>query len=144
MAQRRQRGAGSLGALALLLAVLVGGAAWNFHRNLAREQAEFRPYRGYSDADLAALVAAYEQESKATGHRYDAAVDRRAHVQAKGDVMGNVREFDRAQKVRLAARDARSDYAGARTSLEGLKKEVARRAGDRSRLQVFLRRAFTF
>ena len=144
MAQRRQRGAGSLGALALLLAVLVGGAAWNYQRNLARERAEFRPYRGYSDADLAALIGAYEQESKRSGRRYDSAKDRRAHVQAKDDVMGNVREFERAQRVRLAARDARSDYAGARASLEGLQEEAALRAKDRSQWQVFLRRAFSF
>ena len=144
MSRRRERGAGSIGTLALLLAVLVGGIGWNYHRNLGREQAEFRPYRGYSDADLAALLGAYEGESKQSGRRYDAAVDRRAHVQEKSDVMGNVREFERAQRVRLAARDARSDYAEARTSLEGLRKESARRAADRSKLSVFMRRAFTF
>ena len=144
MVRRGERGSGSIGALALLLVVLVAGIGWNYHRNVAREQGEFRPYRGYSDADLAALVAAFEQESKATSKRYEAAVDRRAHVQAKDDVMGNVREFDRAQRLQLAARDARQDYAGARTSLEGLRKEVARRGADRSPLQVFLRRAFTF
>jgi hypothetical protein len=144
MARRSERGASSIGALALLLAVLVGGIGWNTHRNLERERAEFRPYRGYTDADLEALLGAYEGESKQSGRRYDAAVDRRAHVQAKGDVMGNVREFERAQRVRLAARDARSDYAEARVSLEALRKESARRAADRSKLDVFLRRAFTF
>ena len=144
MSRRREGGAGSIGALLLVLVLLVGAAGWNYQRNLAREQGEFRPYRSYSDADLATLLAAYEQESKTSGRRYDAAVDRRAHVQAKGDVMGNVNEFDRAQRVRLAAREARSDYAEARTGLEGLRKEVARRAADRSPLQVFLRRAFAF
>ena len=144
MSQRREAGAGTIGALVLLLVLLVGGVGWNYHRNLAREQSEFRPYRSYSDADLATLLGAYEQESKATGRRYDAAVDRRAHVKPKGDVMGNVQEFERAQRVRLAARDARSDFAQARTSLEGLRKEVALRARDRSPLQIFLRRAFAF
>jgi len=144
MARRSERGASSIGVLALLLAVLAGGVGWNYHRNLAREQAEFRPYGGYSDADLAALLGAYEGESKRSGRRYDAAVDRRANVRAKADVMGNVREFERAQRVRLAARDARSDYAEARASLQGLRKESARRAADRSKLSVFLRRAFTF
>ena len=144
MSRRREAGAGTIGALALLLVLLVGAVGWNYHRNLAHEQSELRPYRSYSDADLATLLAAYEQESKATGRRYDAAVDRRAHVKPKGDVMGNVQEFERAQRVRLAARDARSDFAEARTSLEGLRKEVARRARDRSPLQIFLRRAFAF
>ena len=67
MSRRGARGSSSIGALALLLVVLVAGVGWNYHRNVAREQAEFRPYRGYSDADLAALVAAYEQESKTSG-----------------------------------------------------------------------------
>ena len=118
-----------------------GAAEELMGRILARE---FRPYRGYSDADLAALVAAYDQESKASGTRYDAAVERRAHVRTKDDVMGNVREFERAQRVQLAARDARSDYAEARASLEGLRKEQARRAADASELDVFLRHAFSF
>ena len=144
MSRRREAGAGTIGALALVLVLLVGAAGWNYQRNFAREQGEFRPYRSYSDADLATLLAAYEQESKTTGRRYDAVVDRRAHVKAQGDVMGNVHEFERAQRLRLAARDARSDFAEARTSLDGLRKEVARRARDRSPLQVFLRRAFTF
>ena len=144
MSKRSERGASSIGALALLLLVLVGGIAWNYQRNLAREHSEFRPYRSYSDADLAALIHASEQESKSTGRRYDAAVDRRAHVQAKSDVAANVREFERAQRVQLAARDARVDYADARSSLQGLLGEQKRRGADRSARDVFLRRAFTF
>jgi hypothetical protein len=144
MSRRSERGASSLGTLVLLLLVLVAGVAWNYHRNLAAEEREFRPYRSYSDADLAALLGAYEQESKTTRRRYDAALDRRANVQAKSDVMGNVGEFERAQRVRLAARDARSNHAEAQASLEGLRAEEAHRGGDRSALGVFLRRAFSF
>src|SRR5206468_385073 len=125
MSRRSERGASSLGALALLLLVLVGGIGWNYRRNLAAEQREFRPYRSYSDADLATLLGAYEQESKTTRRRYDAAVGRRAHVEAKSDVMGNVHEFERAQRVNLAARDARSNHAEAQSSLEALRAEEA-------------------
>ena len=144
MSRRSERGASSLGALGLLLLVLVGGVAWNYQRNLGAEGREFRPYRSYSDADLSALLGAYAQESKSTRRRYDAALDRRAHVQAKSDVMGNVGEFERAQRVHLAARDARSEHAEAQSSLEALRAEQARRGADRSALGVFLRRAFGF
>jgi len=140
----KQAGGGSSGPLVLLLLVLLGGVGWNYHRNLELEKREPRPYRGVADADLAALAGAFEQESKVAGRRYDTAVSRRANAHETGDFMGNLNEFERVQRAGHRTRDARADYADARASLEALREEQGRRAADRSRLRVFLRRAFTF
>jgi hypothetical protein len=135
---------GSAGPLVLVLALLVGAVGWNYHRNLEAERREFRPYRGYADADLAALLEATEQVASAAGDRYESAVGRRAEARATGHIMGNVNEFERVQTMGRRTREAREEYAGARASLEELRKESARRAGERSKLRVFLRRAFRF
>jgi hypothetical protein len=135
---------GSAGLLAVVLALLVGAVAWNYQRNLAAERTEFRPYRSYADADLEALIGAYEQAAAAAGERYEASVARRTEVRGAGDLMGKVREFERAQAAGRSTRSARSELAGARASLEALREERALRAAERSRLRVFLRRAFSF
>ena len=128
----------------LLLVLLVGAVGWNFHRNLEAEKREFRPYRSYAEADLDAMIEAYEQVSEKAGGRYDRVVDRRTDVRDAGDVMNNVKEFERVQKAGRALRQAREDYADARGSLDLLREERSRRAAERSKLRVFLRRAFTF
>ena len=142
MSKRSERGSAS--ALALVLVLLVGTVGWNFHRNLAAERREFRPYRSYAEADIDALIAAYEQAAEKAGSRYDRVVDRRTEAKGTGYVMGNVKEFERVQSAGRATRAAREQYADARASLEGLRAEHSRRASERSKLQVFLRRAFTF
>jgi hypothetical protein len=47
--------------LFLLLLLVIGGGAFNYHRNWQAEQEMPRPYRSYSDADLRALIHAYEE-----------------------------------------------------------------------------------
>jgi hypothetical protein len=135
---------GSAGFLFLLLIALVGVVAWNYRRNLQAESRDPRPYRSYSEADLAALIEAYEPAAEAAGARYGSAVDRRAEARSTGHFLGNVREFERVQAVARATREARSEYASARAALEALRAEQARRARDRSALAAFLRRAFAF
>jgi hypothetical protein len=142
MTKRSERGSAS--SLVLVLVVLVGAVGWNYHRNAQVEEHEFRPYRSYTEADLAALIEAYEEVEAATGDRYESAVTRRSEARGTGDLMGNLNEFERVQRAGRKTRDARGQYADARASLEELRKERARRAGERSKLRLFLRRAFTF
>jgi hypothetical protein len=142
MSKRSERGSAS--ALVLALVLLVGAVAWNYHRNLEAESREFRPYRGYAEADVVALIEAYEQAAENAGSRYHGVADRRTEARATGHVMGNVKEFDRVQSAGRVMRAAREDYADARASLEALREERSRRASERSKLRVFLRRAFTF
>jgi hypothetical protein len=142
MSKRSERGSAS--ALVLLLLLLVGAVGWNFHRNLEAESREFRPYRGYAEADIDALIEAFEADAEKSGSRYEGVAERRTRTQAAGDVMGNVKEFERVQNAGRATRDAREQYANARASLEVLREERSRRAAERSKLRLFLRRAFTF
>jgi hypothetical protein len=140
---KRSQGS-STGSLVLLLLLLVGGVGWNYHRNAAAEEREFRPYRSYSDEDLAALIEAFETTAEKAGSRYESAVTRRSEARGTGHLMGTLSEFERVQRAGRITREARGEYAGARASLEELREERARRAGERSKLQVFLRRAFSF
>ena len=142
MSKRSERGSAS--ALVLVLLLLVGAVGWNFHRNLEAERREFRPYRGYAEADIEALIEAFEEAAEESGSRYHGASERRTRAKATGDVMGNVKEFERVQNAGRATRDARARYADARASLEVLQEERSRRAAERSKLRLFLRRAFTF
>jgi hypothetical protein len=142
MAKRAERS--SAGFLALVLIVLLAGIGWNHRRNVAAEGREIRPYRSYSDAEIAALVAAYEPVAEAAGDRYESAIGRRSEARSTGHLMGNVREFERVQGAGREAREARSEFASARSQLELLHAEQARRAGEGSELQLFLRRAFSF
>lgn len=142
MPRRSERGAAS--SLVLVLVLLVGAVAWNFHRNLEAERREFRPYRSYAEADLEALIEGYEQAAEKAEARYEGVASRRAEARATGHVMGNVREFERVQGAADATRAARQDFASARASLDLLREERSRRAGERSPIRVFLRRAFTF
>ena len=142
MSKRSERGSAS--ALVLVLVLLVGALAWNFHRNLAAERREFRPYRGYAEADIEALIGAYEQAAEKAGSRYHGVVERRVEARGTGHVMGNVKEFERVQSAGRATRAAREDYADARASLEALREERSLRASERSKLRLFLRRAFSF
>ena len=135
---------GSASSLVLVLVVLVGAVGWNYHRNSAAEGREVRPYRSYAEADLAALIEAYEEAEKSAGSRYDSTVGRRSEARNTGHFMGNLEEFERIQAAGRGHREARSDFADARASLEALKKEQARRPSERSKLRVFLRRAFSF
>ncbi len=140
--RRSERGSASL--LVLVLLALVGAIGWNYHRNGVAERREFRPYRSYAEADLEALVEAYEAAADTAGDRYDSAVGRRVDPRSTGHLMGNLNEFERVQAAGRRTRDAREEFADARASLEALRKEQALRAGERSKLRVFLRRAFSF
>jgi hypothetical protein len=142
MAKRSEQGSAS--ALVLVLLALIGAVGWNYHRNLTAEQREFRPYRSYAEADLAALIEAYEAAEESADGRYGAALGRRADARSTGHLMGNLNEFERVQAAGRRTRAAREELADARASLEALRKEKALRAGERSPLQLFLRRAFTF
>jgi hypothetical protein len=128
----------------LVLLALVGAVGWNYHRNSEAERREFRPYRSYAEADLATLVRAYEGAADAAGDRYGSAVGRRVDARSTGHLMGNVNEFERAQAASRSMRAAREEFADARASLEALRKEQALRAAERSKLRLFLRRAFSF
>lgn len=124
--------------LAAALAVLAGAGAWNFQRNLAREEAEKGPYARYSDEQLAALREAYESEIEALGARYQS--QKKEPYQARsGQLLGDqVREFERASQRGRAIRDAGGDLAEREATLDDIRLEQSKRGGDPT--QIFLKR----
>jgi hypothetical protein len=124
--------------LAVLLAAVAAAGAWNYQRNLAREEQEKGPYASYSDAQLAALKQAYEGEIAALQKRYQA---RKAepYRAGSGPLIGDqVREFERASARGRAIRDAGGDLAEREATLADIDLELSRRGGDPT--QIFLNR----
>lgn len=127
-----------LGMLVALLAALAGAGAWNYQRNLAREEAEKGPYASYSDEQLAALRGAYEAEIEKLSARYEARKQQPYEAQG-GQLLGDqVREYDRASARGRAIRDAGGDLSESEATLDAIRVEQSRRGGDAT--QIFLKR----
>lgn len=134
---------GGKGALAVLLVVALGAGGFNYHRNWSAEAEEApRPYRGYGDDDLAALVGAYEQEVAALQERYDAA--RAApRAEGRGQLLGEqVRDFERARARGDALRQLAADVAEREAVLRELHREQSLRTGA-SGLALHVKRLLT-
>ena len=63
---------GSTKKLLVLLLILAVGGAYNYQRNVKKEEQQLRPYRGYSDSDLQALLEAYRTDADQLAKRYGA------------------------------------------------------------------------
>jgi len=142
MRRRHQAGGGVLAGL-LLLAVLAAAGAWNYHKNLAAEQHEYRPYRGYTDADLALMLEAYETRHDKDSKRYEQASSNRFSAEGKAYFDEQVKEFERVQGSTAAKRGARLALAESQTSLKLLEAEQRQRRRERDRLKLFLKRLLT-
>lgn len=142
MDARRESGAGIL-ALLVLLAVAAAAGAWNYQQNLAAEQQVYRPFRGYSDADLAAYNTALEQQKSADSKHYEDITSRRAKAQRKAFFDQQVREFERVQQAGKAKQAARAQLAESTTTLKLIAEEQRLRAQERDRLKIFFKRLLT-
>ena len=143
MAKRAQAGSGVAG-LFLILLVMVGALAFNYHRNVQAESQEDRPYRGHATEDLESLLAAYEGRQGTQSARYEAAAGRRAKAQGKAYFDEQVREFERVQRVHRRAAERRDQLAGTQVVVKQIKKELAKRESEGDGLQRFMRLAFSF
>ena len=141
--QKRAEIGNSASTLLLLLLVLVGGAAFNYHRNLQAEQSSDRPYRGYSEQQLTDMLGAYEGRKDRQSERYEATTSRRAEAQGRAYFDDQVREFERVQQVHKAKAAARDQLAGTQVVVKQILAEQSLRASERDKLMLFLRRAFS-
>jgi hypothetical protein len=122
--------------LLVILAGLIGAGAWNYDRNLRKEEAAPRPYRGYADAQLTALLDAYEKELEGLRGRASA-----GGVAAGGQrLMDNVVAFERTRAAADAARMQQGDLAQREAIVRELRKEQQTRAQVGSGMAVHLRR----
>jgi hypothetical protein len=134
-------GKGNQGLLLLVLVgILIGGGTWNFRRNLAIEEAEPRPYRGYSLEQLEDLKAAYENEVDTHTQRYQQAASRKVNVRGGGMLRDQVDEFERVQRIGQKRRAIASDFAKNQVQLDDVKAELRKRETERDELQLFVRR----
>ena len=124
----------------VLLAALAAGGAWNYQRNLAREQGA-RPFSGYSDGQLEALAAGYQSEVDALGARY--ARHQGTEAGAKGGRLldENVAAFDAAHAHGATSRRLGGDLSQREAELADLQAEIAHRS--REPWRVFLERLLT-
>ena len=140
---RRLEAGNSLIALLLLLAILVGAGAWNYRRNVAVEEDDYRPYRGYTDEAIEQLIDADEDQHESSSKRWETAAGRDVKVQGKGYFGEQVQEFERVQRISSNTRALRDKLAESQTSLKLLLEEQSKRARERQKLKLFFERLLT-
>jgi hypothetical protein len=140
--RRSEAGAGVV-TLLLLLAILVGAGAWNYRRNAAVEEDDYRPFRGYTDEAIEQLIDAYEGQHEQRSERFEAAANRNVKVQGKAYFGEQVQEFERVQRISKNTRALRDEIAESQTSLKLLREESSKRARERRKLRLFFERLFT-
>ena len=114
--------------LLILLGILAGAGGWNYKRNLAIEEAEPRPYRSYTFAQLDDLRAAYQHEVDEQTRRYKAASSQKVAVRGGGLIGDQVNEFERVQRISQGKRDIANVYAKHQVQLDEVNAEISHRA----------------
>jgi hypothetical protein len=130
----------------LLLVVLIGLGAWNYHRNWQIEKATegSRPYKGYAVADLEALRAAYESELGGVRAKFDAARRNRSRpARDVGSIAGNVEQFANTARASSAIRDAAAGVSEREKQIQQLKRELDLRSQFGEGFALHLRRLTT-
>ena len=140
---RRLEAGGSVITLLLLLAILVGAGAWNYRRNAAVEEDDYRPFRGHSDEAIEQLIDAYEGQHESGSQRFEAAASRKVNVEGKAYFGEQVQEFERVQRISKNTRALRDGLAESQTSLKLLREETSKRVRERQKLRLFFERLLT-
>ena len=141
MQRRRDAGSGIWAVLVLLL-VLAGAGAWNYQRNLAVEEAVYRPFRTHTDEDLAQLAGA--REPRRTGLE---ALRQCGRATCNDPRTRPLRSARAGVRARAGAGDAkkalRAELAKSTTTLKLLAEEERMRAGERDAVKLFFKRLLT-
>ena len=143
MKTRRNAGRAGAGTLVLLLLVAGGGGAWNFQQNLAAEHDAYRPFRGYSEAELADLGSALEEQKDSDAARYERAADRRSEARHRAHFDQRLEEFERVQRDGARTRSMRAELAKSTTTLKLLAEEQRLRAAEADPVRLFFKRLLT-
>ena len=130
-------------ALLLLIGIVGGFGTWNYRRNVEAEALVPRPYRSYSDADLATLTDAYQQELDAFTRRYEATTGRKL-PSADGELLGDqIRQFEKVQQARRSTRELARQIIDREASLGEIKRETRVRVGEGTPMAI-LKKAFDY
>jgi len=128
----------------MLLAGMVGLGAWNFHRNVAAEKQEPRPFGSYSDSEVEALVAAYEDDIASFTQKWEKVTGQKVNVQNFTHRDSRIREFERVQSIGRQAREMTGELTKRHVALGELHEEQAKRVQERRVVLIFLKRLFTY
>ena len=142
MAADRRAGAALVPALLVLLGLVAGAGAWNYHRNWLRERAEEkpRPYRALSDADLARMEEAYRLELAKFNDRYGSQRSRRVVARDRGLIGDQIEEFERVQRAAQRSRQLSGTAAEFQVQLDHIAEEHQIRSQAGAGLMVHLKR----
>jgi hypothetical protein len=126
MSDRSRAGNATVGAILLLL-MMSGAGAWNYHRNLQIEQSadSTRPYQSYASADLEALRNAYASELESVQAELAHSKLRRGQISRNhGSMAKNVAQFDQTAATSSAIRRAAANVAERQSQLTELETEL--------------------
>ena len=115
----------------LVLVLLIGVGAYNYHRNLKLEIATEgpRPFKSYQTADLESLKSAYQQELDAYQRQYQKVRNGRTGVEPSGQLLDEkLANFERARKTGNAMRAATSEVADREARMREINRELNVRA----------------
>ncbi len=142
---RRNTGSGTLGIAALLgvLAVAAVLGAWNVHRNLAKEEQVFRPYRGVSEAELTQLAEAYRAEAQRAQSHWDEARKGSGRVRDHQLLDERLVEFERVRRRSERTRNLGAKSAELDATLAAIEQEQQLRANEAQGVARFLRLLLT-
>jgi len=130
MPSRRESGRATGSAL-LLLVLLSGLGAWNYHRNwtIEKQTEGLRPYESYSASDLTALRDAYQGELNGVEAQFDAAKRQRIRPQGdRGSIAGNVDQFAQTAANSKRIRAAAANVSEQRGEIAELERELELRS----------------
>jgi hypothetical protein len=144
MAKRKmaKRKKGKRRSLLVLLTLLIGYGAWNYQRNLEAESKLVRPYRSYSDEQLAQLIEAYAGQAGALEARYERQAKRRTGAREVGAIGEGIDQFAAVQRASRKTRELGAQLSQEEASVGAIRDEQAYRATTGAGVQAFLRRAF--
>lgn len=129
----------------LVLFLIVGGAgAWNYDRNLKKENQLPRPWRSYETEDLRSMAKAYEAEVDRYSKGWDKARSQRVTASGRGHVDDRAREFEQIYARGKAVRDLKGKLADHEVVLEEIDEELAVRERDGDAMKVHMRRLLTY
>ncbi|MFO0687521.1 MAG: hypothetical protein U0900_02325 [Myxococcota bacterium] len=144
---RRRIEGGTTSSLLLVLVLLVGVGAWNYHRNFQQERASERgrPYASYSVREVQLLREAAGSELAAAKARFEKARRGRAgSARDRGSLGDNARQFARTTRASEAIRAAAADVAEHESLAAALDQELAARSELGAGMDRHLKRLTTF
>lgn len=129
----------------LVLFLIVGGAgAWNYDRNLKKENQVPRPWKSYATEDLLSMANAYEAEVDRYSKGWDKARSQRTTASGRGHVDDRAREFDQIYARGKAVRDLKGKLADHEVVLDEIQQELSVRERDGDAMKVHMRRLLTY